>query len=369
MKKRSSDRNKARVLRPNADRKLTFILPKISYEGVAKVGLMEASLLRTQFGYDVEIVSLIRENQCFRELLDNLKVRYASKFEVVSRVLYMFLARFMELESNTIVSHNIPATVLANRLAKKNKGSYIAYIHDAGFKRIPGSLPLFRHDKIKKALDNSASIFTNSLKTLKELRKQYAIDGLPLYPGCVRTEQVNDDKDDFFLFVHFISPRNAFRFLADLLRKESFNLVIAGGRRRGWEKVFESYRGFGNKVKFIFEPTETELARLYQRARGLIFPEMENFGLSPLEAAANGCPSVVARGSGVLEILEEGNEILALNEGDTRGFTEAIQILSEDAKYACQLGKRAWTKAGKHSWDAHVSKLADSLRISSTPPN
>jgi glycosyltransferase involved in cell wall biosynthesis len=122
-----------------------------------------------------------------------------------------------------------------------------------------------------------------------------------------------------------------------------------------------SYEKFGDRVRFVFEPTERELFQLYQQAKGLIFPEMENFGLSPLEAAACGCPSMVAEGSGVLEILENGKEIMAFDEGNTAEFCEAIQLLKRDEQYARKLGKNAWKKAREYSWDIHVSKLAHDI--------
>jgi glycosyltransferase involved in cell wall biosynthesis len=267
----------------------------------------------------------------------------------------------MKLESDLIVGHNIPGTVMSYRVSMKKKRPYIAYIHDAAYRRIPGSLPSFGYDQTKKALDNAASIFTNSLKTLRELEREYKVDGVPLYPGCFPSERISEKRSDFFLFVHFISPRGSFDFLAKLLEKENFNLVVAGGRRWGWGKVLRSYKKFGDRVRFFFEPTEKELSRLYQQARGLIFPEMENFGLSPLEAAACGCPSIVAAGSGVLEVLEKGKEIMAFEEGNTEEFCGAIQTLKRDGQCALQLGKRAWMKAKEHSWDAHVSRLAHNI--------
>ena len=339
-------------------KRISFILPKVSYEGVAKVGLMQANFLKTGCCHQVEVISLIKEKQRFEELLANLRVKYVFPIAVLSRSCYTVFAKFMKPNSDLTLAHNIPATVVANGIFRKHKIPYIAYIHDATFDKIPGSFPSFKYDRIKQSLSSSAFILTNSMKTLKELDERYKIQGFPLHPGCFPVDQVNDRRRDFFLFVHFISPRASFKFLKRLLEKEKFNLVIAGGRRWGWQKVFHAFQNLGNRVKFIFEPTENELSALYQRARGLIFPELENFGLSPLEAAACGCPSIVAEGSGVLEILEQGKGIIVRKEGDLEGFGEALRTLTEDEKYARELGKEAWNTAQKHSWNLHVSKLA-----------
>ncbi len=342
-------------------KKITFILPEVSYAGVAKVGLLQANLLKAYYNHDVEVISLIKEGQKFEELLDNVRITYALPIAVLSRSFYHISTRFMKVRSDLMLAHNIPATIVANRMFRKNRVSYVAYVHDATYNRIPGSFPSFGYNRIKESLSNATIVFTNSLKTLQELRKQYRVDGFPLHPGCFPAEQINDRRGDYFLFVHFISPRRSFDFLARLLEKEDFNLIIAGGRRWGWRGVFHSFQKFGNRVRFIFEPTEAELSMLYQHAKGLIFPEVENFGLPPLEAGAYGCPSIIAEGSGVLEILEKGKEVLTCREGEIEEFSKAIRILKEDAEYAKELGKRAWETAKRHSWRAHVTGLAQNI--------
>lgn len=345
-------------------KKIVFILPKVSYEGVAKVGLLQANLLTSNYNFNAEVISLIKEKQKFKELLSNLKIRYALPIGVLTRCFYHASTLFSRIESDFILAHNIPATIVSNRIYKRNGIPYAAYIHDATFKHIPGSLPSFGYSKIKESLDNSTAIFTNSLKTLHELGREYNVKGMVLHPGCFPTGRISNGSS-FFLLVHFIRQRDSFSFLVKLIEKNDFNLIIAGGRRWGWRKVVHSFHKFGNRVRFVFEPTEAQLSNLYQHAKGLIFPEVENFGLSPLEAAACGCPSIVADRSGVLEVLEKGKEIIACKEGDVEGFSEAIQMLKNDKKRAEEIGEKAWMKAKECSWDIHISRLARIISNSS----
>jgi glycosyltransferase involved in cell wall biosynthesis len=361
---KKQETRRARALSKPEDsgkKNISVILPKISYEGVAKVGLVQANLLQTHYCARVEILSLVKEQKRFEELVKNLIVRYAVPVAILSRTSYYFFSRFVKIESDMILAHNIPSTVVASRMFKNKGIPYVAYIHDAAFDKIPGSLPSFAYGRIRESLKQSAIVFTNSQKTLRELGRRYDVEGSPLYPGCFTIKQPNGVKSDFFLFVHFISPRSSFKFLTKLLERESFDLIIAGGRRWRWREVLNSFKKFGERVRFVFEPTERDLSALYQQAKGLIFPEVENFGLSPLEAAACACPSVVADGSGVVEVLEKGREILTCKEGDINGFKEALQVLREDEKYSRQLGREAWKAAQKCSWQAHASVLAKSL--------
>jgi len=342
-------------------KRITLVLPKVSYEGVAKVGLIQANILKTWFHHDVEVISLIKEKRKFEEFLGGLNVKYACPVAAVSRGFYHVLTSFTKTAPNLILAHNIPAIVMAHKFLERQKIPYIAYVHDSTFDRIPGSLPTFGYRRIKKALDNSSMVLTNSLKTLRKLYDIYRVEGLQLYPGCFPAERVNCTKSDFFLYVHFISKRASYKFLISLLEKEDFNLVIAGGRRWGWQGVLHSFQKFGDRVKFVFEPTENDLSILYQRAKGLIFPEVENFGLSPLEAGAQGCPSIVAEGSGVLEILQKGEEALAYKEGSIEGFGKAIRTLKENPNYVRHIGTRAWVASKKSSWSEHASKLIQNI--------
>ncbi len=356
----TSEQNPAFATTFRRNKKITFMLPKVSYEGVAKVGLIQANLLNAWRQYDVEIISLLKEQTQFKELLKNLRVRYSFPMGAASRAFYNFFAFSTRITANIIIAHNLPASAIANNFMKKSGIPYIPYIHDASFRKIPGSIPLYSHRSLKKALSESKIVFTNSQRTLKTLKSEYGISGITLYPGCFVEEKHENKRCNYFLFVHFISPRASYTFLSQLLEKEDFNLIIAGGRRWGWRKVVNSYKKFGNRVQFVFEPSESELLKLYQQAKGLIFPEVENFGLPPLEAAACGCPSVSAKGSGVTEILKDCEEIITCKEGNIDEFREAIHLLRED-EYAMALGKRAWLAAKRYSWNAHISKLVEAI--------
>jgi glycosyltransferase involved in cell wall biosynthesis len=59
-------------------------------------------------------------------------------------------------------------------------------------------------------------------------------------------------------------------------------------------------------VVVIRRVTDSQLRWLYATARGLVSAAREDFGLTPLEAAAFGCPSAVLRDGGYCETVVEG---------------------------------------------------------------
>ena len=59
----------------------------------------------------------------------------------------------------------------------------------------------------------------------------------------------------------------------------------------------------GPTVSFLGWRPDAEIARLYARCRALIFPAVEDFGITPLEAAAAGRPTIALGRGGALETM------------------------------------------------------------------
>ncbi len=75
------------------------------------------------------------------------------------------------------------------------------------------------------------------------------------------------------------------------------NLVVVG--------CTKAYRREGN-ITFLPRVTDSELGGVYRHARGLISLSHEDFGLTPVEAHAQGTPSILLRRGGFLETGIEG---------------------------------------------------------------
>jgi glycosyltransferase involved in cell wall biosynthesis len=88
---------------------------------------------------------------------------------------------------------------------------------------------------------------------------------------------------------------------------EAFNqikkrlLIIGTGSE---EKKLKSHAG--ENIEFLGLVDDSTLAKYYARAKALIFPQTEDFGLTPLEAAASGTPTLAYSRGGVLETVLDG---------------------------------------------------------------
>ena len=75
-------------------------------------------------------------------------------------------------------------------------------------------------------------------------------------------------------------------------------------------------------IKFEGFVPDSELPQLYQNAKALIFPGIEDFGIVPLEAAACGCPVIAYPHGGIVESLRE--HFWPISEQTPHGIYEAI---------------------------------------------
>lgn len=351
---RGSDNNRIKK-KPS----ITIILPHSSVNGVTKTGLIESRAL------DANVISLVKERSEYPTLSENVTIKYVSNSEIIGRLMYPHYTDSLDIKhTDLIVAHSNPASVIAHRLYKKKHLPYIAYIHNADQQSIHGTLPKFEKKEIKKALEDAATVLVNSKITAVEIESRYGIkDVTILYPGCIPSKSINQEKNDFYLVVHMVSLSIYFKILYNLLkRNKDINVVIAGGKKYSWQAVYVAFKlKFGHRVKFVFDPSEQTVSDLYMRSKMVLHTAEETFGMSPLEAAGFGTPSVVVKGSGVLEVLEDNKEILSFDGNNIEELDNIIRDYSHDSKKGINLGQRAWQKAQKYGWDFHVQSLQQKI--------
>ena len=70
---------------------------------------------------------------------------------------------------------------------------------------------------------------------------------------------------------------------------------------------------------------DEDLAQEYARARALIFPAEEDFGLTPVEAMASGRPVLALGRGGALETVRDGETGLFFSEQSVTAIRDAIE--------------------------------------------
>ncbi len=153
------------------------------------------------------------------------------------------------------------------------------------------------------------------------IRKYYRRDPLVLYPpvdtGWIQPAQ---NVDDYFLIVGRQIPYKRTDLAVRAFNKLGLPLKIAGN---GTE--IEYLRSIARpNVEFLGRIPDEELAEVYSRCLGFVFPQNEDFGITPLEAMAAGRPVIAYRGGGALETVLEGRTGTFFDVQDPDAIAEAI---------------------------------------------
>jgi len=134
-------------------------------------------------------------------------------------------------------------------------------------------------DRIRRAYDRSADV---------------------IYPPVdVQRFEIADAADDYYLVVGALVPYKRIDLAVGAANRLGRRLVIVGtGPEDARLRALA-----GPTVSFLGWQPDAEIARLYARCRALIFPAVEDFGITPLEAAAAGRPTLALARGGALETM------------------------------------------------------------------
>lgn len=80
-------------------------------------------------------------------------------------------------------------------------------------------------------------------------------------------------------------------------------------------------------VTFAGRTSEEDLPKWYAKARCLVFPGEEDFGIVPLEAQAAGVPVIAFRRGGALESVRDGETGLFFDDATPEALAQAIEAL------------------------------------------
>lgn len=129
------------------------------------------------------------------------------------------------------------------------------------------------------------------------------------------------NKDDFFLVLSAFAPNKRVDLAIEAFNQNGKKLVVIGsGQQEDFLKSIAK-----NNISFKGNLSRSEVIDLLFRARALIFPGVEDFGITPLEALASGTPVIAFKKGGVLETLNEQTAIF-FKEQTNESLLKAIEL-------------------------------------------
>ncbi|MBF8249958.1 MAG: group 1 glycosyl transferase [Candidatus Levybacteria bacterium] len=127
--------------------------------------------------------------------------------------------------------------------------------------------------------------------------------------------------NDYFLIVSRLVPYKKIDLAVKAFNKLKLPLKIIGiGSEMGRLKAMA-----GPTIEFLGNLIDKELARYYNECQALVFPGIEDFGLTILEAQSFGKPVIAFRAGGALETIVEGKTGIFFDEPNVESLIKAIR--------------------------------------------
>jgi glycosyltransferase involved in cell wall biosynthesis len=147
-------------------------------------------------------------------------------------------------------------------------------------------------------------ILANSQNIASRIKKYYGLESEVLYPGTNLNQFKPAEKENYFLVVSRLSAYKKIDLVVEAFRElPDLKLKIVG---TGSELANLKKKAVGaSNIQFLGFISEEELPNIYAKAKALIFPQVEDFGLVPIEAMASGTPVIAYEKGGALETITE----------------------------------------------------------------
>lgn len=165
-------------------------------------------------------------------------------------------------------------------------------------------------DRVDKFVANSSFIG-------KRILKYYHRDSEVIHPFVDTSKyEVSHQRSSFYLAVGRLTPYKRFDLVVRAFNDSGKSLKIVGNG------VTEKYlrQIAGPNIEFLGYVSEPQLKKLYAHAQALIFPQIEDFGITPLEAMATGCPVIAFAQGGALETVVHKKSGILFDEQSIEGL-------------------------------------------------
>ena len=168
----------------------------------------------------------------------------------------------------------------------------------------------------------------NSEITRRRIAEFYDRDAVVVHPPVEVERFHRAAPEEYFLVVGELVPHKRVEVALEAARAAGKRVVVVGGGPE-LERLQALYEG--PHAEFRGRVDDDELERLYARARALIVPNVEEFGIAAVEAQASGRPVVAPSAGGTKETVVPGLSGVLVPPGDVDALAEALRYTDFDA--------------------------------------
>lgn len=156
----------------------------------------------------------------------------------------------------------------------------------------------------------------------ERIRTYYQRDSVIIYPP-VETQRFEpvSRPDDFYLVVSRLIPYKRIDLAVRACTELGLPLKVAG-RGRDLDRLREMA---GPTVEFLGYVSDEQVDDLMARCRAFLFPGLEDFGITPVQAQAAGRPVIAFAGGGALDTVIPGKTGELFNEATVESLAGALR--------------------------------------------
>ncbi len=198
------------------------------------------------------------------------------------------------------------------------------------------SIPEFLHNAVKKRIhkiriwdrlsaDRVDQFLVNSKYIGERVQKYYRKPSTVIYPPVATEDYRLGIPGDYYLMVGRLIGYKRFDLVIETFNRLGKELLIVGTG----PELEKLKKGAQKNVRFLGRVDDAELKKLYRECKALIFPQIEDFGITPVECMSSGRPVIAYREGGAVETVVEGKTGLFFDKQSVASLTKAVERAEE----------------------------------------
>jgi glycosyltransferase involved in cell wall biosynthesis len=172
----------------------------------------------------------------------------------------------------------------------------------------------------RQTAGRGARYIANSRITQARIAQYWGIDAPIVHPPVDLARFVSAEPESFFLIVCELVRHKRVDLALEAARLAGVRVKVVGGGAD--EQRLRAL--YGQQAEFLGRLEDSALADLYARAAALVMPNIEEFGITAVEAQAAGRPVVAAAAGGALETIIDGKTGVLVPPGDAAALAAVL---------------------------------------------
>lgn len=267
------------------------------------------------------------------------KLPFSSKNPIIYTPIYdIALEQFDFSEFDIVIS---TTTILGHCLLTNSKTLFVCYFHNINrylystpkqFKFLKPLLDIYKKiDFIYSKRPNF--LFCNSKTVQARIKKHYNLESKPIHPGINLNKfypSLNKKKiKPYFLVVSRLVPHKKIDLAIQACHFLNLRLIIIGTGRQKKELIQLKNKLKNKKIEFLGKVSNKKLLYLYQNCKALICSQLEDFGLTAIEAQACGKPVIGFNKGGNTETIINGKTGILFKKQNKESLIKALKKFNQ----------------------------------------